>query len=137
MAERLTSHTAALLGAAQETGEIRLARDGVCVQFDARFGIVALDESMSEEERIPDALLDRMAFLIDLNGLSVRTSLVPHSHREQIAEARRVLPAVRVKEEMVSALCATALALGVDRRGCHGWHRAWRARRRPSVDAGG
>ncbi len=112
MAERLSSHTAALLSDAQESGEIQLARDGVSLRIDTCVGVVALDESMSEEEHIGAALLDRMAFLLDFNGFGARARLTPLFTRGEIAQGRQLLPAVRAGDEILNALCAAALALG-------------------------
>jgi magnesium chelatase subunit D len=112
MAERLTPHTAACLNGVMDAGEIVLAREGVFIRNQARVGIVALDEGASEEESAPVTLLDRLAFLLDFNGFSVRTVLVPEHDIGQILAARVLLPQVRCDGEMVSAICATALALG-------------------------
>ena len=112
MAERLTSHTAACLCAVLDAGEVNLPREGVFIRSPARVGVVALDESVWEEEFIPGPLLDRLAFLLDFNVLSVRTVLVPPYDAEHILAARALLPRVRVDSRNLTALCATAMALG-------------------------
>jgi magnesium chelatase subunit D len=113
MAERLTQHTAACLSAVLDSGEVCLPRDGVALRFSARVGIVALDESVGEDESVPHSLLDRLSFLVDLNALSARSILVPQHDLEQICSARRLLPRVRAATAITEAICATALALGV------------------------
>jgi magnesium chelatase subunit D len=113
MAERLTAHTAACLSAVLDCGEILLPREGVFLRHGARVGIVALDEGMTEDEMLPHSLLDRLAFLIDLNGLSLRAGLVPAYTSEDILAARSLLPRVMIAEDILETLCATALALGV------------------------
>jgi len=112
MAERLTSHTAAVLSEAQDSGEVGLARDGVSLRIDTRVGIVALDESMSDEEHVPAGLLDRMAFMLDLNRFSARAQLLPVFTPEEISQARLRLPGINASDEILTALCETALALG-------------------------
>jgi magnesium chelatase subunit D len=65
-----------------------------------------------DEERVPASLLDRLAFLVDLNGFDLRTCLLPLHDREQVQEARRLLPQVQIEADLVAALCGTGLALG-------------------------
>ncbi|MEO8755595.1 MAG: magnesium chelatase subunit D [Casimicrobiaceae bacterium] len=113
MAERLSATTAARLNAVLDAGEIVMAREGVAIRNRAEVGIVALDEGMSDEEYAPAALLDRFAFLLDLNGLSVRAPLLAAHLPEEILAARRVFPAVTASDEIIQALCATAVGLGV------------------------
>ncbi len=113
MAERLSANTAARLNAVLDAGEIVMPREGVEIRNPAEVGIVALDEGMSEEEYAPSALLDRFGFLLDLNGLSVKAPLIAAHLGEEILAARRLLPAVAASAEIMQALCATALALGV------------------------
>lgn len=112
MAERLTAHTAACLTAVLDAGEVVMPREGVFIRHPASVGIVALDEGMSEEEFIPTSLSDRLAFLLDLNGLSARAILVPEHDDKQILAARRLLPQVRLDAPTLTALCVTAVALG-------------------------
>jgi magnesium chelatase subunit D len=112
MAERLSPHTAACLEAVLDRGEIVIDREGVQIRDTARVGVVALDESMADDERVPAGLLDRLALLVDLNGLDQRTPLLPLHDTEQIVAARELLPNVNVPPDLVSVLCGTAMALG-------------------------
>jgi magnesium chelatase subunit D len=112
MAERLTAHTAACLNAVLDSGEAVALREGVEIRDPARIGIVALDESMADDEHVPASLLDRLALLVDLNEFDLRTPLAPLHDVEDIVEARRLLPTVRASEDIVGALCATAATLG-------------------------
>jgi magnesium chelatase subunit D len=112
MAERLTAHTAACLDAVLDTGEIVLERDGVPLHDQARIGIVALDESMGDDERVRASLLDRMAFLVDLNGFDLRTPVAPLHDSGEIEDARRLLAGVSIAPDLMAALCGTGMALG-------------------------
>jgi len=112
MAERLTPHTAACLNQALDAGEISMSREGVSTRSDARVGIVALDEGMSADEFVPASLRDRMAFLLDLTDMDMRTLMAPLHDADEIARARRALPQVDMDPDVVKALCAAALALG-------------------------
>ena len=111
MAERVSAHTAACLSAVLDDGAVITQREGVLISDPARLGLVLQDESM-DEERVPASLLDRLAFLVDLNGFDLRTVLLPLHDREQVEEARRLLPEVQIEGELVAALCGTGLALG-------------------------
>jgi magnesium chelatase subunit D len=53
-----------------------------------------------------------MAFLLDLNGFSLRAILAPLHDRADVEAARERLPSVQIDDELLRALCATALALG-------------------------
>jgi magnesium chelatase subunit D len=112
MAEQLSEHTAACLGAALDTGEVCVTREGLVGGFPARLGIVALDEGI-EDEGIPSSLLDRLAFLVDFEALSHKADLLPQHEPAQVAAARRLLPSVRMDDDLLQRLCGTALALGV------------------------
>ncbi len=127
MAERLAPATAARLAAVLDTQEVALARDGLATRHATRFGVIALDEGLADDERVAPALLDRLAFSVDLHPLidDTGTGGENQSARDQdladapiwtaadIASARALLPQVEVSEEIVRALVSTALALGV------------------------
>jgi magnesium chelatase subunit D len=112
MAERLGPGTAARLCGVLDAGEIQLPREGVTISHPASFGLVALDEGLDADERVPTALLDRVAFLVDLGGLDIRAIVTPECEPADIVAARARLPSVRIDSEMLQALCATALGLG-------------------------
>ncbi len=96
MAERLSLPAAARLAHRLDEG--------------AGFGLLALDEGADADERLPSALLDRLAFHVDLTGLS---------HRDAAALPPR--PAalgpdspVSMGDDLLEVLCHTAVALGVE-----------------------
>ena len=120
MAERLPTATAARLCAVMDTGEVRLERDGLTVQSPTRFGVVALDEGCTDDETIVIGLRDRLAFDLDLSLVSPRTASAEDfselwvENTIDIAAARKRLAAIHASDEMITAICGTALALGVD-----------------------
>jgi magnesium chelatase subunit D len=135
MAERVSESTAARLCAALDTGEVALARDGLSEVRPARFGIIALDERIDDErgsndERLPERLLERLAFHLSLGDVSIgdiglldgdadgRGSLSGSSgslaQAPDIAAARVRLMQVITPDDVMQAICAAALALGVD-----------------------
>ena len=114
MAERLATATAARLGGVLDTGEVALERDGLALRLSARVGMVALDEGMAEDERPPAALLDRMAFRVDLDLVGVVDTASPASPGNDAVRAARVLlPEVRADGAVLQALCAATLELGI------------------------
>lgn len=112
MAERVSPGNAARLAAVLDTQEVALERDGLALRLPARLGVVALDEGLDDDEQVPTALLDRLAFLVKLKATPADDDACPWT-TEDIAEARALLPRVQVSDDIFQALCAAALALGV------------------------
>ena len=113
MAERLPPATTAVLCSALDTGEVALERDGLSARYAARFCLIALDEGIGEEEALAAPIGDRLAFSLDLTGLSHRDTLAGMVEHETTAEARQRLDGIAVEDSWIEALCAAALALGV------------------------
>jgi magnesium chelatase subunit D len=111
MAERLTSSAVARLTAVLDTGEVVVERDGIAARHAARLGVVAFDEGIGQDERLPPPLADRLAFAIDLNDSDIEDSAWS---RADVEDARAALAGVEADERMATALCEAALALGID-----------------------
>lgn len=112
MAERVPLGTAARLAAVLDTQEVAIQRDGLALKLPARLGVVALDEGLADDEQVSAALLDRMAFLVRLKQ-NDQDDQESDWQAKDIAFAREILPRITVSEDVVQALCAAALALGV------------------------
>lgn len=113
MAERLAAGTAAKLAAVMDRGQVTAERDGLALSSVARIGIVALDEGVGEDEQPPPALTDRLAFLVDLDGVAIGDMAEAGSDAGAIVAARASLDDVAVSPELVEALCAAASAMGI------------------------
>ena len=127
MAERLAPATAARLAAVMDTQEVALERDGLATRHATRFGVIALDEGLADDERVAPALIDRLAFSIDLHplledaanrteddrALEEELASMPGWSGDDVAAARALLPQIEASAEIVQALVSTALALGV------------------------
>jgi magnesium chelatase subunit D len=118
MSERIGAGAAAQIGITMDRGEVAFERDGLAGRAAARFGVVLLDEGI-DDERVPESLAERCAFRLDLDGFT-RRDLAAGSP-EPLADARRRIllarerwPRVRIGAATRRALCATALAFGVD-----------------------
>lgn len=122
MAERLAPATAARLAAVIDTQEVALEREGLASRHATRFGVVALDEGLDDDERVAPALIDRLAFQIDLHPTLPQpeaeldlpaVDLSFDKTPADIARARELLPQIDADEAQVQALVAAALQLGV------------------------
>jgi magnesium chelatase subunit D len=115
MAERLSLGTAARLAAVLDTREVAIERDGLTVRTPVRLGVIALDEGAADDEQMPAALLDRLAFHVHLDRRSDSGWQDGMQwHAADIAQATALLPRVVASDDTVKALCAAAQALGVD-----------------------
>nr|WP_119061852.1 magnesium chelatase subunit D [Dichotomicrobium thermohalophilum] len=115
MAERVPLSTAARITAAMDRGAVVLQRDGLAITMPTRFGVVALDESIGEDESPPSGLTDRLAFAVDLHGVSwgeaSQDAGAPDA--DKIAAARARLAGVSVADEIIRRLSAVSLELGI------------------------
>ena len=113
MAERMSTGTAARLCAAIDTGWVSAERDGLSLRQPARFGLVALDEGIGEDEQPPRAIPERLAFWIDLADIRISEAAEIRYDREEIAAARAVHASVTVPGAVLEAVCGAAAALGI------------------------
>jgi magnesium chelatase subunit D len=113
MAERVSRATAARITQAMDNAQVVVERDGIRQQSSTQFGVVALDEATPEDDGLPEALCDRMAFDIDLRAISPRFINTAMASAEEIADARERLEKIEMPEAMIDALCSVAMALGV------------------------
>jgi magnesium chelatase subunit D len=115
MAERMPAVNAAHLCAALDQGALRLERDGLTQHLPARVAVVALDESQGEDRPPSAALADRLGLWVDLSALSLRDTVTADgAMAQEVAQARACLAKVTVPDDLIQALCAATLALGVD-----------------------
>ncbi len=112
MAERLGPGVAARIAAVLDTREVAIERDGIAIRRPARLGVVALDEGASEEEQLPAALLDRLAFRLFMSREKL-TDEAPDWSAGEVLDARALLPRVMVSAEIFQAFCSAAMALGI------------------------
>jgi magnesium chelatase subunit D len=113
-AERIGVGMAARIGAALDSGEVFVERDGIALRMPTRIGVVALDEAMADDEAPPSALLDRLAFHLDLSAIRMEQATRPPITATIVAGARARLAGVTADENIVKALCGAAVMLGID-----------------------
>ncbi|AGA91705.1 magnesium chelatase ATPase subunit D [Thioflavicoccus mobilis 8321] len=113
MAERVSPTTAARLTAALDMGEVVLERDGLALRTPARFGVIALDEGVADDERLPTALLDRLAIPLDLTEIAAREAIGSLYDADDVAAARERLAHVEASDQAIESLCGASLTLGI------------------------
>jgi magnesium chelatase subunit D len=113
MAERMSLTSAARFGSVLDTGMVALQRDGLDTSAKASLGLVALDEGANDDEQMPAGLADRLAFRL-LMGAQDEDEEGPEWTAQEVLNARERLSQVTIDDEAVQALCAAALALGID-----------------------
>jgi len=111
MAERMPPATAAQIAPVLDTGELVAERDGLALRAPARIALVALDEGITAEETPPAALLERLAFRLDLARIPPRD--LPAATPADAAAARALLSRVTVDDAVLGALCQAAAVLGI------------------------
>ena len=114
MAERLAPSTAAYLCAVLDQGQVRVERDGITALTPSRVAVVALDEALPDDTPLSPALADRLALWLDLSAFSLRDA--PQRDDElgaTVQRARQAVAGIKVSDEIIQALCAATLALGV------------------------
>ncbi|MEY4153408.1 MAG: hypothetical protein RLZZ278_256, partial [Pseudomonadota bacterium] len=113
MAERMSLTSAARFGSVLDTGMVALQRDGLDTSAKASLGLVALDEGANDDEQMPAGLADRLAFRLLMGAQDVDEE-GPEWTAQEVLNAREHLSQVTINDEAVQALCAAALALGID-----------------------
>lgn len=114
-AERMDCATAARVARVLDDGTVALERDGIARRWRARFGVVALDERASDEEGLPAVLRERLAFTVDLDRVAAPLAACEACPDQgAVGRARALLPGVEADAAAVRALCAAAIALGID-----------------------
>ncbi len=113
MAERGTLATAARISSALDRGVINLERDGFAMEMPARIGVVAFDEGQGDDERPPEALVDRMGYWVDLTSIGWREIEGAAYSADDLIAARAKLGDVEVDASVIEALVVVAARLGV------------------------
>lgn len=132
MAERMPASLVARLAAVMDRKEVLIAREGLTAEIPASFGMVLLDESVMEDERIAPELIDRLAFTVDLRAIPMAVledaidffeSAESLADDAQEASNKQMHPRTvrlsaqdlqEIGDDITRALCATAMALGID-----------------------
>ena len=119
MAERLPDDTAAILGQVLDQGQVTLGSSGV--PNDTFIGVAALDEALEDEPPLAGGLQERLGIWLDLRHLSRAGGESEETRFVMDALAELDMSALRahalqmpISDAQLSAMCQTAMALGVD-----------------------
>jgi magnesium chelatase subunit D len=127
MAERLEARRVAQLCSVLDSGRVAIEREGISHTEPCQVGLVALDEGL-EDEQVPEALRERLAFALDLEALQRIDAQAARdgrmtaacallfdvdAARQRVERARRCWWSVVVDDAWSVSLCEAALALGV------------------------
>lgn len=113
MAERMSTEAAARFCAVLDTGSVALQRDGLDTRCPVRLGLVGLDEGASDDETMPVALRERMAFWLALDEQS-NEQADSHWTVAEIVAGRERLPQIEVDDSVIRTFCVISMALGIE-----------------------
>lgn len=111
MAERLSGSSAAIIGRTLDDG---VASGGSGRKQPARFSVIALDESVDEDEDVPAALADRLTLDVRLEGLSIHDAELDLDLARDMGENlpdADVCAAAQIDDGLREAAAAISLAL--------------------------
>ncbi len=118
MAERLEAGTVARIATALDHGAIQVERDGHGERIACAMGVIALDESMEEDESVNPKLIERCAFYIDLDSIAWHD--LPDAKLdaefidlERVGIQKRV-EQITLSDEQYVALVGIAAQLGIE-----------------------
>jgi magnesium chelatase subunit D len=119
MAERIAPHVTSALATALDDGALRVERDGMTMHSPARIGVVLLDEGVDADETPPAALIERMALVCDLEGVTIGEAVVPVIARDSVS---LIIPTTAgslqgndgVTHDAITSLCTVAMMMGID-----------------------
>ncbi len=113
MAERAARSTLSHLGAVLDFAEIVMERDGFSARMPVELGVIALDETVADDEGLSDVLQDRLALRIDLRDFGIHDIEDLPYDQAAVMAARQLLPAVVLDTEQIHTICTLAETLGV------------------------
>ncbi|MFD0917794.1 magnesium chelatase subunit D [Pseudahrensia aquimaris] len=107
-AETMDAGAVSIINGALDSGVVRVERDGMSRVDDARFALVAVDQSEDDEDGVPASLAERCMFHVDLTQVSIR-SLKPLPRLSLVKPDHSAL----CGDDELQALCQMALAFGL------------------------
>ncbi|MEM8983283.1 MAG: magnesium chelatase subunit D [Pseudomonadota bacterium] len=113
MAERMTEDTVATLVAALDLGSVSVQRDGLAEQHCSRFSVIALDESLGDDESLAASLADRLALRVDAAELRPIELARFWPSAKSLSAARAWQQSVTLTDDDRRTLCALAMAFGI------------------------
>ncbi len=113
MSEGMPARMASIIARAMDLGRIDIERDGVSARAPARFTTLMFWDPGPDNSGPPAALIERIAFILALDGVSPREGLASAWTPLDIAEARAKVRRVTCKDEIAASLLGAGPSLGV------------------------
>jgi magnesium chelatase subunit D len=113
MAERAARVTLSHLAGVLDFREVLLERDGFSARIPSELGVIALDESVGDDEALSEVLRDRLALAVDLRPFGIHDLDDCGYDAEAVVAARAVVDKVELNESQLAAICSLAQVLGV------------------------
>jgi magnesium chelatase subunit D len=108
---------AARISTALDHGRIQLERDGQSKTMVCRIGVIALDESIEDDEHVNPKLMERCAFHIDLDGFAWRSLPDEEVDKEfsdfDPSRVQTRLTEIHLEDDQIDALVGIAIQLGI------------------------
>lgn len=114
MAERSHRSQVSHLCVALDNAVVAVERDGFSMRSEARLAVVALDEGIGDDEAVASALLDRLAFPVDLRAIGIRDLDPGTCTFVDLERARNRWQCVELPAPDQQQLAAAAIALEID-----------------------
>jgi magnesium chelatase subunit D len=117
MAERVEVSAVAKVVSALDNTFIAIERDGQSQKIDSRFGVVALDEGIEDDEQPNEKIKQRVAYLLNLDVIGWRD--LPETDEDFLPDAQSLEYArenfsdVSISEDSLNALVGVAEQLGI------------------------
>ena len=118
MAERVEVGAVAKVVSALDNAFIAIERDGQSQKIDSRFGVVALDEGIEEDEQPSEKIKQRVAYLLNLDIIGWRDlpetddDFLPDN--QSLQYARDNFSDVSISEDSLIAIVGVAEQLGIE-----------------------
>jgi magnesium chelatase subunit D len=113
MAERAPAQLNGALCAVLDRAEVALEREGIAARMPAALALLALDESLEDEEGVDEALADRLGLRLDLSALAMSALDDSDLVAADIAAARARSADMALEAPQLDSLCRASIALGV------------------------
>lgn len=117
MAERVEVSAVAKVVSALDNACIAIERDGQSQKIDSRFGVVALDEGIEDDEQPNEKIKQRVAYLLNLDIIGWRD--LPETDDDFLPDAKSLQYAsdnfsdVSISDDSLNALVGVAEQLGI------------------------
>ncbi len=113
MAERVPHSSAALISAALERGCVLVERDGMARRRASRFGVIALDEGLDDEESVAPVLTERLALYLRTDTVAAEEMDLRDWSASDVESARKRFAGIATDDSIIEWVCHCADAFAI------------------------